>query len=554
MPTIPPKYYPLLLAVLGAVFYLPFLGAVHLFDWDEINFAESAREMLVTGNYTRVQINFQPFWEKPPLFFWLQALCMRVLGVGEYAARLPNALVGIVTLQVLYAIGKKLVDARFGLVWALAYFGSLAPHLYFKSGIIDPTFNLFIFLGVWYLSGAVTAHGTPAARQKAILSGLFIGLAVLTKGPVGGLLPGLTFLVFWGLQRFRPILSFGNGLLFLGRALAVASLWFGLELAKNGFWFFQEFITYQIRLFSTPDAGHEQPFYYHFVVVLLGCFPMSLFALTNLTTGGSNPATESRAAVADTATFRRWMVILFWLVMILFSIVRTKIIHYSSMAWFPVSYLAADYLYGYLYEKRRLSGWLVGGLAFIGGLLALIFTAMPVIGMNAAQLIPYIKDPFAAANLTAPVEWGEWEWIIGLLFGGLLGVALWRLVRQRERGVVLLFSAIPVLLWMALPVIMPKVEQYIQGAVIDFYEARQGQDIYMEPIGYKSYAHLFYFRKQPRKPISSEEEWLLNGPVDRPAYLVTKIDRADNYRYHPNLELIGEDSGYVFFRRKPGFK
>ena len=54
--------------------------------------------MLLTNNYTQVQINFKPFWEKPPFFFWLQALAMKVFGVTEFAARLPNALFGILTL------------------------------------------------------------------------------------------------------------------------------------------------------------------------------------------------------------------------------------------------------------------------------------------------------------------------------------------------------------------------------------------------------------------------------------------------------------------------
>ena len=65
------RTYLAIIILSGIIFFIPFLGKVHLFDWDEINFAESAREMIVTGNYHRVQINFQPFWEKPPLFFWL---------------------------------------------------------------------------------------------------------------------------------------------------------------------------------------------------------------------------------------------------------------------------------------------------------------------------------------------------------------------------------------------------------------------------------------------------------------------------------------------------
>jgi len=107
---------------LGAAFYLPFLGGVHLFDWDEINFAEISREMLLTGEFFRPQINYMPFWEKPPLFFWLQALAMSVFGIGEYAARLPNALTGIATLVILYLMGRRLHSHRFGFIWAGVYF------------------------------------------------------------------------------------------------------------------------------------------------------------------------------------------------------------------------------------------------------------------------------------------------------------------------------------------------------------------------------------------------------------------------------------------------
>ena len=139
------SFYAAGIAIAGIIFFIPFLGAVHLFDWDEINFAESAREMLISGNYARVQINFQPFWEKPPLFFWLQTLSMRAFGINEFAARFPDAVTGIVTLLTFFFIGKSLYDSEFGIWWALCMLGSFLPHLYFKSGIIDPVFNYFIF-------------------------------------------------------------------------------------------------------------------------------------------------------------------------------------------------------------------------------------------------------------------------------------------------------------------------------------------------------------------------------------------------------------------------
>ena len=137
--------------LLGILFFIPFLGNVHLFDWDEINFAESSREMLLTGDFFRVTINFEPFWEKPPLFFWLQSLSMQIFGIGEFAARLPNALTGIATLLTLFFIGSRHFSPRFGFIWSLVYFGSFLPHIYFKSGIIDPVFNLFILLSIYFL-------------------------------------------------------------------------------------------------------------------------------------------------------------------------------------------------------------------------------------------------------------------------------------------------------------------------------------------------------------------------------------------------------------------
>lgn len=58
----------ILLATYVAVTVIPLLGNAYLFDWDEVNFAECAREMIVTGDYYHPQIDFEPFWEKPPLF------------------------------------------------------------------------------------------------------------------------------------------------------------------------------------------------------------------------------------------------------------------------------------------------------------------------------------------------------------------------------------------------------------------------------------------------------------------------------------------------------
>ncbi len=267
------------LVLFGALFFIPGIGTVHLFDWDEANFAEASREMMESGNYSQVTINYQPFYEKPPLFFWLQTLSMRAFGVSEFGARLVDALTGIATLVIVYLIGSSILTPLFGFLWALAFFGSFMPHLFFKSGIIDPVFNLLIFIGLWLIIKALRAEPDNRRVFLLALSGLFIGLATLAKGPVAFLILCLTMLIYWITVRFRPILRRAEIVAFLLTFTGACSVFFGIETFSHGPAFILNFIAYQVRLFTTGDAGQGRPFYFHFLVILFGCFPASFFAI-----------------------------------------------------------------------------------------------------------------------------------------------------------------------------------------------------------------------------------------------------------------------------------
>ncbi len=543
--------YNLLIAFAALILFVPFLGAVHLFDWDEINFAECAREMLVTHDYFSVKINFQPFWEKPPIFIWMQALSMNIFGVNEFAARLPNAICGIVTLLVLFNIGRRLADVKFGLIWVLVYAGSFLPHFYFKSGIIDPWFNLFIFSGIYYF--ILFSNNNPQTNKGnkstglLLLSALFIGLAALTKGPAAVLIFGLCIGVYWIIKRFQPVLSIKQIIIYASAAAFVGSLWFIMLVLTGNTAIIKEFFIYQVRLFNTQDSGHGGPFFYHWIVLLIGCFPMSILAIRAFKKNVFDTPFQSH--------FKLWMMILFWIVLILFSIVKTKIVHYSSLCYFPLSFLAAYAVYKLMNAElvwKKYSGIL---LIVIASLIGIAISALPIIDHFKEQIInsDIIKDKFAVENIKANVHWTGFEWLIGALL--IIGAVVMVMLINRKKimqGLIGIFVISLISVNLASFVIAPRIEKYSQGAAIEFYEYLQEKDCYVETIGFKSYAYLFYnHKKEPVNKNSYKLDWLLTGAIDKPAYFVSKNTEEESIKInYPALKEIYRKNGFVFYQRK----
>jgi len=562
----------------GMILFLPFLGNVALFDWDEVNFAEIAREMIVTKDYLNVQINYQPFWEKPPLFIWMQVLSMKMFGINEFAARFPNAICGIVTLIVLFNIGRKLFNQKMGLIWVLVYAGSILPFFYFKSGIIDPWFNLFIFLGIYYTILYIVPSSfspkvlqsyrlkVPSSPLPLFISGLFIGLAIITKGPVAFLIFGLTAFVYLlltlmlpslpiffqsysptVLQPFSPkariklihILFFFCGLIITGGS------WFMVQIAAGNMDVVIDFIVYQVRLFNTKDAGHGGFPGYHIVILMLGVFPASVFMF-----GGFKATPEENSLQG---AWRRIMIILLLTVVILFEIVQTKIVHYSSLAYFPLTYLAALFIYRITEGKRQLNRTYTIVLSAFAILWIAVIIGFTFAGLNKEWLMDsgLIKDPFAVANLAADVHWSGWEVLVsGVL---IIGLILFFLNKKPLTRIVSLFVATIIFTFFTMTVFTDKIEGYSQHAANDFYRQHSQEDCYINTLGFKSYAHLYYGKKMPQEnPLAYDKEWLLNGKLDKTAYFVYKLTKKEEYlRIYPQLITLYEKNGFIFAARYP---
>lgn len=530
------------------------IGSLQLFDWDEINFAESAREMLITKNYLNVQIGFYTFWEKPPLFIWMQSFSMSIFGTNEFAARFPNALASFFTFIIIYFIGKKFKNEQFGKYAAILYAVSLLPAAYFKSGIIDPIFNLFIFssIAVFYLF-------LQDGKWKWVLFAGFInGLAILTKGPVGLILAAFPLLVYLISTKrdFKMILKSLS--LFSVISLFTYFLWLLPAILENGFWFLEEFMKYQVRLFSTPDAGHAQPIYYHFLVVLLGCFPASFLAM---------PAFKSAWKEKG---FLFVNLILLSTVLILFTIVKTKIIHYSSLTYFPLAFLAAHYLSeNKVGESKNL---FLPKLAFIfSAIIGLAFLALAYFGINRLDFTKNLKDIFAVEAFSSNVNWSFADYLPGIIVLAILILLPVKTKFNFKPNHILGFGIAVFLGFQSLYFItLPKIQKHTQGGLVSYLKESDKQNSYINVYGFKSYAHFFYgerasnylqnpsfreyiFRNEvdtlnSQRMLELEAEWMIYGETDKPVFEITRVDKLSGIDTAKFIE-IDKTGGFVLLKK-----
>lgn len=527
------------IGVLALLFFVPGLGLAGLFDWDEVNFAEAAREMLVSGQYGHVQIDFKPFWEKPPLFFWLQALCMKAFGVGEFAARLPNAFAGAFTLMLLHHRGSKLGGNRLGLLWACVFVGSMLPQFYFRSGIIDPWFNLILFLAI----DRAIVYFIAYRPTKLLASAFFLGLAVLTKGPVAVAIFGAVLVVWAGFNWKIFRLKISHWLGFAAITMVVGFSWFAIEVLEGRSDVLLKYIDYHRRLIGEGEAGHAQPFFYHFVVLLVGCFPMSVVFIESFF--GNTQSKQNRI-------YLLWMQVMFWVVLIGFSVVKTKIIHYSSLCYLPMSFVVAttlDQRWSNEQGFSHVTQWLLALLGVLWGTaigaVALFEIWRPLV-LRSFALPP---DTVALLNNTSPMAYGAVVLGIIMAVGAVLGSVL--LQRHVRNALIILFGTTALVTWGTSLVLMPKVYEQVQGSLRKFYQDQATNGVVVQPLAFHSYAHLFYGRRTfDESSEFADLQYSITGNVNRPVlFLIRHSDLENHLRWFPGLKEIGKVGDKVLLQR-----
>jgi hypothetical protein len=217
---------------------------------------------------------------KPPLFHWLGALCSFGLGeLSEFTIRLPSAVLAIVGVLLTYYAGSVLWGVEAGLVAGLILATSFEWLRAATTARVDMTLTACMVMAYVFFLFLYRQHAV--SLWQALLFFGCLGLATLSKGPVGAVLPGLTILVFLALRRDFAFVRQLHLVPGIAVFLVIAGSWYGLAVWQGGGEFFTKQIMKEnvLRFFASgmAGAGHEHPFYYFIPNLLLGMAPWSLF-------------------------------------------------------------------------------------------------------------------------------------------------------------------------------------------------------------------------------------------------------------------------------------
>lgn len=331
------------------------LGGVPLLDPDEPVYAQTAVEMLRAGDFVSPRIYGEFWYDKPPLYYWATAASITLLGPTETAARLPSALFGIAGATGLFFAARAMLGRR-AAFWGALVLATSFEFIYLgKAAVTDMALTFFF-------SGALLAYFHGRYNWMYV----FMGLAVLTKGPVGVALPTAIILLHLfacgglrGIFRLRLL----RGMLIL---LLVAGPWYLAMYKLHGAAFVDTFLGFHnITRFLQPEHASGAKVYYYLPVLLLGLFPWTPFLLQSLREAARRRRSEEGSAL---------VLCMLWagVVFAFFSASQTKLISYIL----PM-YPALALLIGYYIDRRakvRFTGGIVGVSALSGAIVVLLAT------------------------------------------------------------------------------------------------------------------------------------------------------------------------------------
>jgi 4-amino-4-deoxy-L-arabinose transferase-like glycosyltransferase len=498
----------------AAVVLLTGLGALPLFGRDESLYAEAAREMLAAGDWITPRVNGVYFFEKPPLYYWMAGITYALAGVSPFAARLPSALLGILTAVAVYLVAARVWGRRIGLLSGLALVTCLQIAFIGRMGIMDVPLTALVTLALI----AYAAWRRRGGYAAPVAFGALVGLAVLLKGFAGFIAPAVAMLHGLLYRRGEGRVSARTIVLAFVIFFVVAAPWFvamGLQHGEGyaSKLFLREHLTRMIR----PMQGHGGPVFYYVVLVFVSFFPWVAFL---------PPALTRREDDEENSFWRSLCVVWIAAVLVPFSLVSTKLPGYVTPLFPAMAILVGIELDRRLTTDSGRGSWI--GVMAGSVLLGTVFAVLPVIGRRLAEReqIDAVGDVW---RLVVPVSFCAGGYAI-MAAAGVVGLA-----GRARRALGWAIAGQAVVLAAVLGGILPVLSPYLGGAPATLAKVAQREIPESEIVLYETYPEAVAFVLGRPVPVFSrhQQDNLLSELRQRPVALIAPVKQKEFWQALP---------------------
>lgn len=528
----------LLLWVVCGLLFLPSLGTASLWDMDEGNYAEAAREMLVSGDWIVPTFNYQIFIDKPPLMYWSQAICYRLFGVSEFAARLPSALACLASVLLTYELGRRMFAAHTGLLAGLVLASTLAVGV--AAQFANPD-GILLACGLLTMFSFWTSYAR-GDRSWLWLCGLTTGLGWLTKGPIGLVLPGAAILLFLVWDRGWRQLFDRRLLLVILLFLAVTGPWHILVGVSTDWEYLRIFyLKHNVQRFQQAFESHSGPAYYYLGVVLVGLGPWVVFLGPTCwfafgraaRSDGARLALDGGAAITASSGIGRYRFLWAWIAvhLLFFSVARTKLPNYVLAVYPALALLIARFLERWRAGVIAVPRWLMPGTFILLGMLAMLALAGCLIGGGVIRL-PDFHDRLEGIEWCAAAT-------AALVLAAILGTCF--CARQRRNAVVVSVTVLIIAnLGSALCIANPVLSRHrAPAALVRAIPAAGNPDVRVASFEYFQQSLVFYCGRHVQQ-LHDIPQLLafLDSPREGYVFLTNDRWRELQARFPPNVRQL----------------
>jgi 4-amino-4-deoxy-L-arabinose transferase-like glycosyltransferase len=419
-----------LLLVLAAIVFIAGISSLPLADPDEARYTTISMNMLERNNFLEPWLGDKYYPDKPPLYFWLTAGSLKILGTGNihFAVRIVPVVGALLTILATYLIGATLFNHVLGLIGAGGLLTSLIMFGFSRFIRMDIYLAAFITLALWaFLKG----YKTQEHSKWYLLMYPLLGLGVLTKGPIALIIPLAIIFLFllWQILTKHnewKVLMHMRLILGLSIVIAIAGPWFiyMMRLHKD---YAREFFYLQNwgRAFDAANTlGHHATFLIYPAAVIIGFLPWTglvILAIIRFTKSAFNRENNDWES--------RFLLLWFFLVLLFFSFSTTKLTNYILPAFMPGAVLLGRFIYDYWqsdFPRRRHQltfAWAYPMVFGVSLTMALLFVASALLGIGLQfhgdwEMLP----PFFGNSW-----WAGWGWFLCTLYRFTLAIAIIKL-------------------------------------------------------------------------------------------------------------------------------